>query len=78
MFAAKKLATIAANKMLEMCRADKKLKNKEFLELEINIYIEGIICEYVKYCRGYSSTTPQVLYEYTKMWYHDFINRRYF
>ena len=78
MFAAKKLAAIAANKITELSRSDPKMKNKDFLEIEINIFIEGTICEYVKYCRGYSAITPQDLYDYTKQWYEDFIKRHYF
>ena len=78
MFAAKKLTAIAANKIVEMSRADQNMKNKEFLELEINIFIEGTVCEYVKYCRGYSSVTPQDLYDYTKQWYADFVKRHCF
>ena len=28
----------------------------------------GLVCEYVKYCRGISAVTPEILYEYTKTW----------
>ncbi len=76
MFAAKKLATIAANKLIEISRSDERIKNKEFLELDINIFIEGVLCEYVKYCRGYSAVTPDDLYEYAKSWWKNFISRR--
>lgn len=76
MFAAKKLATIAANKLIEISRSDERIKNKEFLELDINIFIEGVLCEYVKYCRGYSAVTPDDLYEYAKSWWKNFIARR--
>ena len=76
LFVAKKLTTIASNKFLEIFSNDPRIHNRRFIELEINIFIEGILCEYVKYCRGYSSSTPDDLYIYTKQWCSDFVNRR--
>lgn len=77
MFTAKKLSSIAANKLIEICRADARIKNKAFMEVDINIFIEGILCEYVKYCRGYSSVSPDDLYEFSKYWWKNFISKRY-
>ena len=68
LFAAKKLTTIASNKFLEICNNDKSVTNKEHIALEINVFIDGLLCEYVKYCRGYSDVTPDKLYDYTKYW----------
>ncbi len=76
MFTAKKLSSIAANKLMEICRGDGRIKNKAFMEIDINIFIEGILCEYVKYCRGYSSVSPDDLYEYAKYWWKNFIFKR--
>jgi len=75
LFAAKKLTAIASNKFLEICNNDKRVKNKEYIELEINIFIDGILCEYVKYCRGFTDETPEKLYEYTKYWIRNFKER---
>lgn len=77
LFSAKKLSSIATNKILEICNNDRRLKDRKCLETEINIFIEGLICEYIKYCRGYSEKTPSELYEYTKMWCSDFAGRRF-
>ncbi len=76
LFTAKKLTAIASGKLLELCNDDKRIKNRVYIELEIQIFIEGMLCEYVKYCRGYSATTLDDLYEYTKFWAAAFINRR--
>ena len=46
------------------------------LKLEINIFIEGLMCEYVKYCRGYSTANVDDLYEYTKEWLTTFAKNR--
>ena len=76
-FAAKKLVTIASNKFLEICCKDKNVVNREYIELEINVFIEGLLCEYVKYCRDLSATTPDKLYDYTKFWIKNFRARVY-
>ena len=77
LFAAKRLVSIASNKFLELCNNDSRIKDKKYIGLEINIFIEGLLCEYVKYCRGYSSTQLNDLYVYTKQWVKDFKERRF-
>lgn len=76
LFAAKKLTTIASNKLSELCHNDARIKDKTHIELELQIFIEGLLCEYVKYCRGYSAITLDTLYEYTKYWVTGFIEKR--
>lgn len=76
LFAAKKLTAIASEKLLELCRNDARITNRAYIELEIKIFLEGILCEYVKYCRGYSAGTLDDLYEYTKYWVQNFIALR--
>lgn len=66
MFAAKKLAAIASDKLLELCLNDNRIKNRLHIELDLQIFLEGLLCEYVKYCRGYSEVTLDDLYAYTK------------
>lgn len=75
-FAAKKLASVASDKLLELCRSDAGIKDHTYIELDIQIFLEGLLCEYVRYCRGYSSTTLDDLYSYTKHWVNDFLERR--
>lgn len=72
-FTAKKLTSIATNKLLELCSNDKKISNQTYVQLDIQVFIEGLFCEYVKYCRGYSTTTLDNLYDFTKYWVDNFI-----
>lgn len=75
-FAAKKLADIACKNILELCYANKNIKNYDYIEFDIAIFLEGILCEYVRYCRGYSSKKLDDLYIYTKYWVNNFIKNR--
>lgn len=72
LFAVKRLALLSSNKCLELCLNDRRLKNRDFLELDITIFIEGLLMEYVKYCRGQSAVTPDQLKEYTLSWFEKF------
>ena len=77
LFAAKKLTTIASNKFLEICHNDKNVVVNENVELDINIFVDGLLCEYVKYCRDFTANTPEKLYKYTKFWLKGFKERVY-
>lgn len=72
-FAAKKLTSIASEKLIELCHADARIKNYDYIEIELQIFLEGLFCEYMKYCRKYSAVTLDDLYEYTKFWVANFI-----
>lgn len=76
LFAAKKLAAIASGKLLELSHNDSRIHDRTYIELDLQIFLEGLLCEYVKYCRGYSTTTLDDLYEYTKHWATNFITLR--
>lgn len=76
LFAAKKLAAIASGKLLELSHNDSRIQDRTYIELDLQIFLEGLLCEYVKYCRGYSATTLDDLYEYTKHWATNFIAMR--
>lgn len=76
LFAAKKLTAIASGKLLELCHSDSRIKDRTYIELDLQIFLEGLLCEYVKYCRGYSVITLDDLYEYTKYWVKNFIMLR--
>lgn len=76
-FTAKKLSMLASSKLLEMCKNSPKLKNKDFLDIEINIFIEGLLWEYIKFCRGYSNNDIDKLYNYTKSWLKNFKQQRF-
>lgn len=76
LFAAKKLTAIASDKLISLCRSDSRIQNQMHLELELRIFLEGLFCEYVRYCRGYSAATLDDLYEYTKFWVRNFLANR--
>lgn len=76
LFVSKKLMTIASNKLLELCLNDKRIKNHSHIKLEIEIFLEGLFCEYIRYCRGLSSTSIDDIYIYTKYWVNNFIQNR--
>lgn len=73
----KRLILLTENKLLELCYSDKRLKNKAHLSLEINVFIEGILIQYIKYCRGQSTVTPPELKEYTNDWVAVFIQNHF-
>lgn len=75
-FSAKRLTTLGVNKLLEIINNDSHIKNREFIELDISIFLEGLMCEYVKYCRGLTSVTPDNLYAYSLEWYKHFMKER--
>lgn len=72
LFAAKKLTAIASAKLIEICRDDSRIRDRIHIELDLRIFLEGLLCEYVKSCRGYSEVTLDDLYEYTKYWVKKF------
>lgn len=76
LFTAKKLSSMASKKLIELCLCEVRIKDRAHLELDLHIFLEGLMCEYVKYCRGYSATTLDDLYDYTKYWVTNFIMRR--
>lgn len=76
LFAAKKLTAIVSGKLLELCLNDIRIKNRTYVDLDIQIFIDGICCEYVKCCRGYSTQTLDDLYDYTKFWVTGFLRDR--
>lgn len=76
LFAAKKLTAIASGKLLELSLNDRRIKNHTYLELDIDVFLEGLLCEYVRYCRGYSAKTLDDLYAYTKFWVTNFLSHR--
>lgn len=76
LFAANKLTLITSEKLLEICSNDKLIKNRFYVEYDIKIFLDGLFCEYVRYCRGYSNMTLDNLYDYTKYWVKEFIKKR--
>ena len=70
---ANRLSSLACNKLFEIITSDKKIKNKNFVELDIKIFLNGTFVEYVKFCRGHSEVTPKDLKNYSLEWYKRFL-----
>ena len=75
-FSAKRLSKIARAKIIQLCNENPIIKNKKQLELDICIFVDGLVCEYVRMCRGHSESTSEDLQEYTKSWIAEFVKRR--
>ena len=76
LFSAKRLAALAVSKLMELIDNDPHIKNRDFIELEISVFLEGLLFEYVKYCRGLTSTDLNELYDYAESWYKKFMQAR--
>lgn len=76
LFTAKRMCNIVCAKLLEICNANPKYVNKRFLETDINVFVSGLIFEYIRYCRGTSATTLDQLYDFTIDWARRFSERR--
>ena len=71
-----KFMRLAANKIIEIINASPEIGEREFITLEVNSFIEGFMFEYVKCCRDASENTIDDLYDFSKYWYVNFIERR--
>ena len=76
LFSAKRLVALATNKLLELINSDKNITNREFIELDISIFMEGLLCEYIKYCRNMTGVTLNELYDFSLSWYEKFMQER--
>ena len=71
-----KFMRLAANKIIEIINASPEIVEREFITLEVNSFIEGFMFEYVKCYRDASENTIDDLYDFSKYWYGNFIERR--
>lgn len=71
-----KFMRLAANKIIEIINASPEIVERDFITLEVNSFIEGFMFEYVKCCRDVSENTIDDLYDFSKYWYGNFIERR--
>ena len=71
-----KFMRLAANKIIEIINASPEIVEREFITLEVNSFIEGFMFEYAKCCRDATENTIDDLYDFSKYWYGNFIERR--
>ncbi len=55
------------------CEENPKIADKENLKVEIDVFLNGVVTEYVKYCRGLSAAKPEEISRYVKSWYRNFL-----
>lgn len=76
LFSARKLSELAINKFTELFSNDRSIINRDYIELDIKIFVDGLTCEYIKYCNGLSDVSTSELYDYSKNRLETFINLR--
>ncbi|MCM1368511.1 MAG: TetR/AcrR family transcriptional regulator [Roseburia sp.] len=77
LFSANRLMTLCINKLTELINADPNIKNREFIEIETRVFTEGLMCEFIRHCRGLNSLTLQDLRAYMTYWYKKFMKEHY-
>lgn len=76
-YSANKLANLSEIKLLELCYNCKSLKNKEHLEVELCVFVEGLVSQFMKHCRGTSDITADELYAFAKEWRDSFYQKHF-
>lgn len=76
LYSVTKLSQMAITKLLELINDDDHVINREFVELDISVFVNGMLTEYIKYCRGGSNMTPKTLKEFSMRWYKRFVKER--
>ena len=70
---AKRVVDNLSEAFLRECEENPKIADKENLKVEINVFLNGVVTEYVKYCRGLSAAKPEEISRYVKSWYRNFL-----
>ena len=76
LFAVRKLIDILSDQLINLYNSTPKTRDDKFVELEIYIFVEGTLFEYIKSCRSYSKYNLDDLEEYCRIWYKNF-QRKY-
>lgn len=76
LFAVRKLIYILSDQLINLYNSTPKTRDDKFVELEIYIFVEGTLFEYIKSCRSYSKYNLDDLEEYCRIWYKNF-QRKY-
>lgn len=71
-----RIAKIAKNKFYELSCNNPSIVSREHMELEISVVIDGIVFQYIKYCRKMTSVTIDEMRLFAKNWCTNFIVRR--
>lgn len=72
-----KLNELFKDQLIKKYRQSQGIISSKYLDLEINIFIDGMLYGYLKYCRDYSNYTIDDMHNYAKEWYHDFHKKHF-
>ena len=76
LFVVKKLVDLVTGALVKECEQNPTIVDKEGVQVEINVFVNGVVCEYVKHCRGYASATLGELRNYAVKQYERFVKDR--
>lgn len=71
-----RIGNLAKSKFFELCNNDSAIVNKSGMEVEISVIIDGMLCQYIRYCRQSTNVTLEKLHDFCIAWLEDFIKRR--
>ena len=58
LFVVKKLVDLVSTALIAECRSrNPDITDQPTAKIEISIFVSGVVCEYVKHCRGYEAAT---------------------
>lgn len=72
-----KLNELFKDQLIKKYRQSQGIISSKYLDLEINIFIDGMLYGYLKYCHDYSNYTIDDMHNYAKEWYHDFRKKHF-
>lgn len=62
LFVVKKLVDLVSTALIEECRRKNPAVAEETgAKVEISVFVNGVVCEYVKHCRGYAAASLEEL-----------------
>lgn len=73
---ASRIGNLAKSKCFELCNNDPSVTEKDGMEVEISVIIDGILCQYIRFCRHATTVTLEKLHAFTISWFEDFRKRR--
>ncbi len=73
---ASRIGNLAKSKFYELCNNDAGIVNKEGMEVEISVFMDGVMCQYIRYCRQSTNITIDKLHDFCITWIGDFLKRR--
>ncbi len=71
-FSIARLNELFKKKLIERYNESQDLNSNKDISIEITIFTDGMLYEYIKYCRDYNEFNISDLHNYAKKWYQEF------